>query len=363
MPCGVSVFCTVILLKGKIGREFKRLILLNSASILLLCVLNLHMEMMFTPKMIILLSLYLLLWLYITLICSYEIDFEFMVVNKSSRITQVNQTKQECSYNDCIKLCAIIESCRSLNYNALERACELSSYVANSNGDIQAAYNWSYVEKRKYQEENEAKMNVCPKPVTVREQVSDGINFTEMSMLRGLNLFNTSKLEHLSQASVCLWFRITPGTKRKRFILSFPKNGSSKCHRQFSLHVNHTNVLKFYGTSRPVLGVYDIKHGMSYHVCLTFSSTKGISIHVNGRCVFSNNAGIGKTLDFRRGYLGQNYGICGVSVTKNAFVEHIASLNIWSRVLTNNEIEDTLIGKLPNEPTVSWQDMVLLANS
>lgn len=170
---------------------------------------------MFTPKMIIFLSLYLLLWLYITLTCSYEIDFEFMVVNKSSRITEVNQTKQECSYDDCIKLCAIIESCRSLNYNALERACELSSYVANSNGDIQAAYNWSYVEKRKYQEENEAKMNVCPKPVTVRERVSDGINFTEMSMLRGLNLFNTSKLEHLSQASVCLWFRITPGKKRK----------------------------------------------------------------------------------------------------------------------------------------------------
>ena len=313
--------------------------------------------MMFTPKIIILSSLYLLLGLYTTLTCSHEIDFEFMVVNKSSRITQVKQTKQECSYKDCIKLCAVTESCRSLNYNALEPACELSGDVAKSYEDIQATHNWSYVEKRKYQEENEAKMNVCPKHVTVSNQVLESINFTEMSTLRGLNLFNTSKLERLSQVSVCLWFKITSERKRRRFILSFPKNGSSKCRRQFSLHVNHNNTLKLYVASRPLLKVYDIKHGMPYHICLTFSNTTGISIHVNGRCVFSNSAGIGKTVDFRQGYLGQSYGTCSVSVKKESFVEQIASLNIWSRVLTNNEIQDTLFDNLPKEPSVSWQDI------
>ena len=91
----------------------------------------------------------------------------------------------------------------------MECACELSGDIAKSYGDIQAAHNWSYVEKRKYQEENEAKMNICPKPVTDSNQVFESINFTEMSTLRGLNLFNTSKLESLSQVSGCLWFKIT----------------------------------------------------------------------------------------------------------------------------------------------------------
>lgn len=102
---------------------------------------------------------------------------------------------------------------------------------------------------------------------------------------------------------------------------------------------------------------------MWYHICLTFSNTAGISIHVNGQYVFSNNAGIGKTLDFRQGYLGQNYSTCGESVEENAFVENITSLNIWSRVLTNNEIQNMSIGKLPKDPNVSWQDIYgLLTN-
>lgn len=315
--------------------------------------------MMFTRK-IILSSLYVLLWLYITLTCSHEIDFEFMVVNKSSRITQVKQTKQECIYKDCIKLCAIFESC-SLNYNPLERACELSDDVTKSYGGIQAARNWLYVEKRKYQEGNEAKISDCLEPVTVRDQVLE--NITEMSRLRGRNFLNKFELEGLSQVSICLWFRITSGTKRKRFILSFPKNESSKCRRYFSIHVNRKNVLKFYVLTKPVLEVCDIKHRMWYHICLTFSNTAGISIHVNGQYVFSNNAGIGKTLDFRQGYLGQNYSTCGESVEENAFVENITSLNIWSRVLTNNEIQNMSIGKLPKDPSVSWQDIYgLLTN-
>ena len=310
--------------------------------------------MMFTRKIRVS-SLYVLLWLYITLTCSHEIDFEFMVVNKSNRITQVKQTK------DCIKLCAILESCRSLNYNPLERACELSDDVTKSYGGIQAARNWLYVEKCKYQEENEAKMSDCLKPATVRDQVLE--NITEMSRLRGRKFLNKFELEGLSQVSICLWFRITSVTKRKRFILSFPKNESSKCRRYFSIHVNRKNVLKFYVLTKPVLEICDIKHRMWYHICLTFTNTAGISIHVNGQYVFSNNAGIGKTLDFRQGYLGQKYSTCSESVEENAFVENIASLNIWSRVLTNNEIQNMSIRKLPKDPSISWQDIYgLLTN-
>ena len=249
---------------------------------------------MFTLKMKILPSLYLLLWLYVTSTGSLEIDFEFTVANNSGRITQVVQRKVDYSYKDCIKLCAIIESCRSINYGRSRRLCELSGSNRMLNGTIQVNQSWSYIEKIRFgidSLETLKSANACPGNLINNKRIVKSIEFTRKSNYSMSFPVNLS-YGYLPHLTICFWF-ISNATK-KEFIFSFSSPG--ECNL-FNLRLAGKKNLEFKLAPEEKLMAKNLTRGIPYHVCIKFSNATGASIYLNGRNSLSNDAGKGKKIN------------------------------------------------------------------
>ena len=302
-------------------------------------------------------SVYLLLWLYVTSTGSVEIDFEFTVVNNSGRITQVVHRKADWNYKDCIKLCAIIESCRSINYERFRRLCELSDSNRMLNGTIKVSQRWSYIEKIRFGKDSLETLkstNACPGNLSDKKRIVKSIEFTRKSsysMSFPVNL-NYGYLPHLT---ICFWF-ISNAT-RKEFIFSFSSLG--KCSL-FNLRLIGKNNLKFKLAPEEQLIAKHLTRGIPYHVCVKFSSVTGASIYLNGQNSLSNDAEKGKKFNFDKLYLGQNIEGpgCQRSNEDHAFVGHIASFYIWQKDLTQKEIQEVFNHIVPDEQKAYWENSI-----
>ena len=296
--------------------------------------------------------------IFVSLIFSYKIDYQFTVVRKSSKITQVVGIHTNVIYHDCIKLCALINSCRAINYNLKKGICEISKNNVANYGILRSSESWSYIEKDNVENIIEATdSDVCPKIYPNNGRNLTSIEFTTKSKKHA---FYSVSVKNISHLTTCLWFKTTFAS-RQQFIFSFIKNKVGDCNYYFLRLSDNSTTLQIKTLSN-LINVCSVNINQEYHICLKFNSKTGNMVYMNGKYILTKKANTNEKLNFEYLLLGQDTnkvsGECKINLQNKAFIGHIASFYVWKRELTDKEIEEVYNNNIPYEPFFNWNNFI-----
>ena len=288
----------------------------------------------------------------------YEIDYQFTVVRKSSKIMPVVGIHTNVIYHDCIKLCAFINSCRAINYNLEKGICEISKNDMANYGIIRSSESWSYIEKDSAEKIIEATdSDTCPKIYPNKGQNLTSIEFTNKSKKHDLYPVFVKNISHLT---TCLWFKSTFAS-RQQFIFSFIENKVNDCNYYFLRLRDNSTTLQIQTLSN-LVNVCSVNINQAYHICLKFNSKTGDMVYMNGKNILAKKANTNEKLNFEYLLLGQDTnkvsGECNINLQNKAFIGHIASFYVWETELTDAEIEQVYNNNIPREPFFNWNNFI-----